>query len=178
MLRASMPGARHALPSVVWTAVLRSEGYMAQVTTSTTIHDVVVIGSGAGGGTVTKVLADLGINVLLMEAGPMLNTADFKEHMAPYDVPHRGAGPHAEAYFGGQGGRNFSANAGGAQIDGEPYTVAEGSQFRWFRSRILGGRTNHYGRITLRFADYDFKPRQRDGLGFDWPISYDDISPY
>lgn len=151
---------------------------MAQVTTSATVHDVVVIGSGAGGGTVTKVLADLGINVLLMEAGPMLNPADFKEHMAPYDVPHRGAGPHAEAYFGGQGGLNFSANAGGAQIDGEPYTVAPGSQFRWFRSRILGGRTNHYGRVTLRFADYDFKPRQRDGLGFDWPISYDDISPY
>ena len=65
---------------------------MAQVTTSTTVHDVVVIGSGAGGGTVTKVLADLGISVLLMEAGPMIGPADFKEHMWPYDVPHRGAG--------------------------------------------------------------------------------------
>jgi choline dehydrogenase-like flavoprotein len=143
-----------------------------------TVHDVVVIGSGAGGGTVTKVLADLGIRVLLMEAGPMVTPADFKEHMAPYDVPFRGAGPHAEAYFGGQTGFTYSANFGGAQIEGEPYTVAPGSQFRWFRSRVLGGRTNHYGRITLRFADYDFKPRMRDGLGFDWPISYEEMAPY
>ena len=34
-----------------------------------------------------------------------------------------------------------------------------GSDFSWFRSRILGGRTNHYGRVTLRMADYDFKPK-------------------
>ena len=47
---------------------------MAQVTTSTTVHDVVVIGSGAGGGTVTKVLADLGVSVLLLEAGPMISS--------------------------------------------------------------------------------------------------------
>ena len=53
---------------------------MGQVDTSTTVHDVVVIGSGAGGGMVTKVLADLGISVLLLEAEPMLNLADLKEH--------------------------------------------------------------------------------------------------
>jgi choline dehydrogenase-like flavoprotein len=32
--------------------------------------------------------------------------------------------------------------------------------------------------VTLRFADYDFKPRSRDGLGWDWPIDYDDLAPY
>lgn len=72
----------------------------------------------------------------------------------------------------------FSASYGGRQLEGEPYTVAEGSEFQWFRSRCIGGRTNHYGRITLRFADYDFKPRSRDGLGWDWPISYEDLAPY
>ena len=59
-----------------------------------------------------------------------------------------------------------------------PTPWPQGSDFSWFRSRILGGRTNHYGRVTLRFADYDFKPRSRDGLGFDWPITYEDLSPY
>ena len=68
--------------------------------TSSTVHDVVVIGSGAGGGTVTKVLADLGISVLLIEAGPMIGPADFKEHMWPWEVDHRGVGPNAENYFG------------------------------------------------------------------------------
>ncbi len=137
-----------------------------------------MVGSGAGGGTVTKVLADLGVSVLLMEAGPMLNMADLKEHMWPYNVPHRGAGPKGEAYSGRPTGFTYSATYGGAQLAGEPYTVAPGSDFSWFRSRILGGRTNHYGRVTLRFADYDFKPRSRDGLGFDWPIAYEDLAPY
>jgi choline dehydrogenase-like flavoprotein len=151
---------------------------MAQVATGTTVHDVVVIGSGAGGGTVTKVLADLGVDVLLLEAGPMLNMADLKEHMWPYNVPHRGIGAKGEGYTGGRSGFTYSATYGGAQIDGEPYTVAPGSDFSWFRSRVLGGRTNHYGRVTLRMADYDFKPRSTDGLGWDWPIAYEDLAPY
>ncbi|HXB66657.1 MAG TPA: GMC family oxidoreductase [Candidatus Acidoferrales bacterium] len=151
---------------------------MPQVVRNSPVYDVVVIGSGAGGGTVTKVLADLGVSVLLMEAGPMFNPAkDIKEHMWPYQVPHRGVGPHGEGYFG-RSPFTFSASFGGAQLDGEPYTVAPGSDFSWFRSRILGGRTNHYGRFSLRFADYDFKPHSRDGLGWDWPVSYEDISPY
>ena len=151
---------------------------MAQVPSSTTVHDVVVIGSGAGGGTATNVLANLGVSVLLLEAGPMLSMADLKEHMWPYNVPHRGAGAKGQAYTGGPTGFTYSATFGGAQLEGEPYTVAPGSDFVWFRSRILGGRTNHYGRITLRMSDYDFKPRSTDGLGFDWPISYDDMAPY
>jgi len=72
----------------------------------------------------------------------------------------------------------FLAPNGFWEIDGEPYTTAPGSQFRWFRSRIEGGRTNHYGRITLRVSATDFKARSKDGLGDDWPISYEDIAPY
>jgi choline dehydrogenase-like flavoprotein len=151
---------------------------MGQVTSSGPVHDVVIIGSGAGGGTATKVLADLGISVVLLEAGPMLALSDLKEHLWPYNVPHRGAGARGQAYTGGPTGFTYSATFGGAQIEGEPYTVAPGSDFSWFRSRILGGRTNHYGRVTLRFADYDFKPRSTDGLGWDWPIAYDDLAPY
>lgn len=152
---------------------------MFQVRRSAPVHDVVVIGSGAGGGTAVKVLTDLGVNVLLIEAGAMLNPAkDFKEHMWPYQVPHRGAGDKAESYFGRKDFGFFSAPTGYWEIDGEPYTVAKGNDFRWFRSRIMGGRTNHYGRITLRFADYDMKSYSRDGIGTDWPISYDDVAPY
>src|SRR6185436_1978156 len=153
---------------------------MAQVIRSAPVADVVVIGSGAGGGTVTKVLADLGVNVTLLEAGPMLNPEkDFKEHMWPFQVGHRGSMDGGASYFGkGRPFGYFSAHAGGWELDGEPYTTGEGSRFRWFRSRIVGGRTNHYGRISLRFADYDFKPYSRDGVGTDWPISYEDIAPY
>ena len=104
----------------------------------------------------------------------MLDPAkEFKEHMWPYEVDHRGAEEGGAAYFGkGKSFGYFTTTSGGWQLDGEPYTVGEGSEFQWFRSRIIGGRTNHYGRMSFRFSDYDFKPYDRDGLGTNWPISY------
>jgi choline dehydrogenase-like flavoprotein len=150
---------------------------MLQITRSPQVFDVVVVGSGAGGGTAVKVLTDRGLNVALLEAGPMLNPAkDFKEHVTPWQVDHRGAGSHAEMYFGRQQWGYFSAPNGYWEIPGEPYTVAQGNQFRWFRSRIIGGRTNHYGRISLRFSDYDFQPE--DGLSDPWPVTYAEMSPW
>jgi len=154
---------------------------MLQIAPRSQVYDVAIIGSGAGGGTVTKVLADLGVNVALIEAGPPIDpNKDFKEHMWPYQVPHRGIGDGGAGYFGPTPWAfgYFTTTSGGWELPGEPYTVAPGSKFEWFRSRVVGGRTNHYGRISLRFADYDFTPYTRDGLGTDWPITYDELSPY
>jgi choline dehydrogenase-like flavoprotein len=70
---------------------------------------------------------------------------------------------------------------GGWQVPGEPYARAseeDAGRFEWWRARMLGGRTNHWGRISLRNGPYDFKPKTRDGLGLDWPISYEEIAPY
>ena len=154
---------------------------MASVQPRTEVHDVVVIGSGAGGATVAHVLTGLGIRVTLLEAGPMLDPlAEFKQFRWPYDYDHRGAEEGGRRYFGG--GKPFgffTTTSGGWELDGEPYTVADDTgDFWWFRSRIVGGRTNHYGRISLRFSDYDFNPRDRDGLGWNWPIDYADLAPY
>lgn len=153
---------------------------MFQVQRQAAVHEVVVIGSGAGGGTVADVLTRHGVKVTLLEAGGPLNPArDYKEHKVPTDYPHRGAGEQAESYFGRKDFGFWGAPNGYWEMDEEPYTTAPGTDFRWFRSRIVGGRTNHYGRITLRFADYDFKPASMlDGLGSDWPIRYEDVAPY
>ena len=67
---------------------------------------------------------------------------------------------------------------GGWQLEGEPYNHINGTNFNWFRSRMLGGRTNHWGRISLRFGPRDFKVKDRDGLGENWPIGYQDVKPY
>ncbi len=150
---------------------------MPQVIRSPKMYDVCIIGSGAGGGTAAKVLTEGGLNVVMLEAGPTLNPEkDYKEHMWPYELAHRGAG------IGG-GSRHgltdeFMAPNGFWEIEGEPYTTAPGSRFRWFRSRIEGGRTNHWGRIALRFGPTDFQARSTDGMGDDWPITYEELAPF
>jgi choline dehydrogenase-like flavoprotein len=153
---------------------------MLQVIRSPKVYDVCVIGSGAAGGTAAKVLTEGGLNVVLLEAGPPLVPAkDFKEHMWPYNLPHRGEGVGGKHRDGIESvGDEFLAPNGFWSIEGEPYTTAPGSTFYWFRSRIVGGRTNHWGRIALRFAPVDFKARSHDGMGDDWPISYQDVAPY
>ena len=127
-----------------------------------------------------KILTEGGLNVVLLEAGPPLNPdMDYKEHVWSYELAHRGAGIGGNALKPGNGLESeFLAPTGAWTIEGEPYTVAPDSKFRWFRSRIVGGRTNHWGRIALRFAPVDFRARARDGIGDDWPISYEDVAPY
>jgi choline dehydrogenase-like flavoprotein len=140
-------------------------------------YDVIVVGSGAGGGQSAYTLSMAGARVLMLEAGrryvPESETAMFQ---TPDQAPLAGE-PTPEKPFG-----FYDATIdGGWTVPGEPYTRAsedDAGRFEWWRARMLGGRTNHWGRIALRNGPYDFKPRTRDGLGFDWPISYADVAPY
>ena len=144
-----------------------------QIIRNRTLHDVVIVGSGAGGGMAAKVLTEAGANVLMLEAGVMFDTRRDSKMLAwPYQSPRRGL-PIPERQFG-----EFDAGWGGWTLEGEPYTSAPGERFDWFRTRMLGGRTNHWGRISLRFGPDDFRRKSLDGLGDDWPISYDDLKPY
>lgn len=139
--------------------------------------DVIVVGSGAAGGQTAYTLALEGVRVLMLEAGrpytpdsetPMFHTANM--------APLRGDSTPDKPF-----GFYDATIDGGWQVPGEPYTSASQDperQFWWWRPRMLGGRTNHWGRIALRNGPYDFKPYSRDGLGRDWPFSYQQIAPY
>ena len=120
-------------------------------------------------------LALEGVKVLMIEAGrnydPTMETAMFN---TPEMAPLRGERT-PQRPFG-----HYDCNVGGWQVAGEPYTNKKGTEgdFWWWRARMLGGRTNHWGRIALRFGEHDFNCASRDGLGVDWPMSYADMAPW
>ncbi|WP_395752751.1 GMC oxidoreductase [Prosthecobacter sp.] len=140
-------------------------------------YDAVIVGSGAGGGQTAYTLTMEGLKVLILEAGRAFDVqSEVAMLQLPSQAPLRGEKTPDKQY----GFHDCSINSGW-DIPGEPYSNASSEpvdQFRWWRQRMMGGRTNHWGRITLRNGPYDFKPRTRFGLGFDWPVSYDDIAPY
>ena len=137
-------------------------------------YDVCIVGSGAGGGMAAHRLALGGARVVMLEAGGWWDNTTSNSAMLrwPYQSTQRGAST-PERPFG-----EFDACIGGWDIPGEPFTRAEGTSFQWWRARMLGGRTNHWGRISLRFGPDDFRRKSLDGLGDDWPISYNDLAPY
>ncbi|MDQ3534578.1 MAG: GMC family oxidoreductase [Bacteroidota bacterium] len=144
-----------------------------QIKKQSKTYDAVIVGSGAGGGMAAYILAKEGLKVCLIEAGPMydpkINVTQLKN---PWESPRRGGSTRFRP-FG-----DFDASYWGWDIDGEPYTHKDNTKWAWWRSRMVGGRTNHWGRISLRFGPKDFKRKSIDGLGDDWPIGYDHIKPY
>ena len=138
--------------------------------------------------------------MLLVEAGKKVNTTEVLHSMEwPYDHPRRGQmspkfhalsrneynirqPPYAQdskydkvfSYVQGWGGSDYSKTLVVDEKD-HPYT---GTKYAWVRARVLGGKTNIWGRLALRLSDYDFKGKSHDGYGEDWPISYADIAPY
>ncbi|HKT12331.1 MAG TPA: GMC family oxidoreductase [Terriglobia bacterium] len=139
------------------------------------VYDVVVIGSGAAGGMAATQLCLKGLKVLMLERGPKFNIAtDFNHHMKPYEFPFRGSIPPSET-----GKYTYVANAWSKkhfvnELE-NPYT---GKKFVWVRAQAVGGKTLHWGLVSLRFSPRDFKAASHDGVGTDWPISYEDVEPY
>ncbi|HKV41030.1 MAG TPA: GMC family oxidoreductase [Blastocatellia bacterium] len=163
-------------------------------------YDAVIVGSGAAGGMAAHVLTSHGMKVLLLEAGKKLDIEkELKSTEWPYDHPRRGAMPpgyhglsrneytirnppyaeglnykHVYSYVQTWGGPDYSKNIVVDEKD-HPFT---GTNYAWVRARLLGGKTNIWGRLALRLSDLDFKAKTHDGYGEDWPISYKDIEPY
>lgn len=165
-----------------------------------TIYDAIVVGSGAAGGMAAHVLTSHGMRVLLLEAGKKLDIDQELRSMEwPFEHPRRGRmspthhsltfneytirrppfGPGFEKYeklhsYIGNYGDDYVKNILVDERE-NPYT---GTNYAWVRARCLGGKTNIWGRLSLRLSDFDLKARQWDGYGEDWPISYADIAPY
>jgi choline dehydrogenase-like flavoprotein len=148
---------------------------------STKAYDAIIIGSGASGGLAAKELTERGFEVLVLEAGPPVNPArDFTSHTWPYQMMYRGFGPPGwkqQEQWMQDTASHFSRHFYVKDSE-HPYTTDPGKPFMWVRARIVGGKTLHWGRLSWRLSDLDFKAKSHDGFGDDWPISYAEIAPY
>lgn len=128
-------------------------------------HDVVIIGTGAAGGMAAWNLSRQGVNVLMLDAGTKFNRAQFWSHVKPWEAPRKlDAGQHPPRFY----------------VDNreQPYHTLPGQPFDLIRVWGRGGKTNVWGRVSLRYSDLDFSSAERDGWEIPWPIRYKDIAPY
>jgi len=147
------------------------------------VFDAVIVGSGATGGWVAKRLTEAGLRVAVLEAGRPASDADYREHVPAHELQYRGmtkrplsgARPRqSQSYACDEWNASFYAN----DLE-EPYTTPDDKPFPWVgRIRMVGGRSNVWGRQSYRFSNLDFKAASRDGVGVDWPLAYSDLAPY
>ena len=137
-------------------------------------YDVIVVGSGAAGGQSGYTLAMEGARVLMLEAGrkyvPESETPMFHRPARRRFAARRRPTSHSDSPTDGR--RRW-------QVPGDPTSTP---QTTMQGDRLVGAACwaggQFTGRYSFRNGPYDFKPRSRDGLGYDWAISYEDLAPY
>jgi choline dehydrogenase-like flavoprotein len=129
------------------------------------VYPVIVIGSGASGGMAAWNLTRQGIDVLLLDAGDKFERSKFWTHVRPWEAQERAArGERPPQFF--------------LDRTEQPYVTPDDRPFELTRVWGLGGKTNVWGRVSLRYSEMDLKAADRDGWEIPWPIAYADIAPY
>ncbi|MEW6131407.1 MAG: GMC family oxidoreductase [Acidobacteriota bacterium] len=117
-------------------------------------YDVIIIGSGAGGGTLTYALASTGKRILLLERG------DFVEREK-------------------DNWNSRAVNVEGKYQTKEKWRDKDGKELHPHTNYYVGGNTKFYGAALFRFRREDFgEIRHYGGTSPAWPITYDELEPY
>ena len=129
------------------------------------VHDVVVIGSGASGAMAAHALVGHGVRVLMLDAGWKFDRSESWAHVLPFEADRRRREGEAPPRY---------------RLDDreQPYLTPEGRPFQLWRTWGWGGKTNVWGRVSLRMSDLDFTGPEREGWGIPWPVRYADVAPY
>jgi choline dehydrogenase-like flavoprotein len=117
-------------------------------------YDVIIIGTGAGGGTLAHRLAPTGKRILLLERGGYLPREPENWDSAEVFLKER-------------------------YLSGEEWLDKDGKPFRPHQQYFVGGNTKFYGAILFRLRERDFgEIRHHGGISPAWPIAYDELEPY
>lgn len=148
--------------------------------------DAIVIGSGMSGGWSAKELSERGLKVLVLERGRDIDPAkDYVDMLAPWQRPNldRISEDEIEAHYFLTGhvasyARQNSNKHFWVRDDEHPYETPPGKPYDWGRGYHLGGRSLTWSRRVFRLGPQDFEANKLDGHGVDWPVRYNDISPW
>ncbi|HEY6978839.1 MAG TPA: GMC family oxidoreductase [Chitinophagaceae bacterium] len=145
-------------------------------------YDAIVVGSGISGGWAAKELCEHGLKTLVLERGR--NVVHLKDYptatMNPWDFPHRGqmtreflkANPLISQAAG------FGEDTAHFFIKDNDHPYVQDKPFEWIRGYQVGGKSIIWGRACPRWSKYEFINPAKFGYGIEWPITYDDISPW
>tara|TARA_Y100000589_G_scaffold72424_1_gene65134 strand:- start:9444 stop:11081 length:1638 start_codon:yes stop_codon:yes gene_type:complete len=141
--------------------------------------DAIVVGSGATGGMAALTLAQQGIKVLIIEAGPFIQRKNSFSN-EPLDTFRRISSLVTRKHEKQIQHPGYWKNNPELYADEKkyPYSFPPKKPFLWTQGKQVGGRSLTWGGITLRLAADDFKPSTLDGYGPNWPISYNDLAPH
>ena len=139
-------------------------------------YDVVIVGSGASGGMAAYILTQKGVNCVLLDAGPLVDFDRSRGFKSVYELPYRGFGKPGRLPHVFQA-NEFNANQWADETQ-NPYTHDPSEPYNWVRVRMVGGKSSFWARMSFRLSNYEFKGKDLDGYGENWPISYEDLAPF
>ena len=142
-------------------------------------YDAIVVGSGATGGVAALTLAEQGIKVLIIEAGPLISREEASNY-EPKSSLKRLLGVLTKTHTKQSQHPGYWKNNPDLYSNElkHSYNFPKNKPFLWTQGKQYGGRSLTWGGITLRLSRDDFHPATKDGFGPNWPITYDDLSPH
>jgi choline dehydrogenase-like flavoprotein len=145
-------------------------------------YDAIVVGSGISGGWAAQELAEKGLKVLLLERGRNIEhiTGYTNALKAPWEIPHRGKVTQQLLQDHPVQKRDYILNESNLDYwaDETECPYKETKPFDWFRGYHVGGRSLMWGRQSYRWSNLDFEANQREGIAVDWPVRYEEMSPW